>query len=1074
MVGMGFSRIDDEQYRLLRFWWMVELFNPQRVPALTGRPAHPDDRRVIRWAPGDPPPWKRLPPPKPRNGMARVWQHTVYLGVYDLEATYEWLHRMFGADKDAYDERGGGRSACAGLLVDEDGRSVPDSSVLSSALWAVARIKDPGPWSPSWADGFPQAQVAFAEAVAKYEDERFGQGREAPAHDTGSIRDLLRIAQRAAGISGIADLSTDEVVVQSIVVPRHRVEEAPDIDFLNSFYLDDLTAVRDHASEIRTGSALASYLTGDHRLDTRRRIDVRANPAVVDDGVSLDRLPLGRWPSNPDHGLALSQQFAVNHALNDLSPPRGLMGVNGPPGTGKTTMLRDILAGNVVERARRLASLPNPMDAFVGAPYCWKTGSGYPRRVPRLRPELTGFEMIVASANNAAVENVTVEIPAQDAIDRRWWARADYFGDIASAVLRETAGRGTADDGRTGDQRAWGMIAARLGKKRNRSEFRSSFWFDKGTWGGGESPADGAEIPRMQSRLTQWRDGVVPHKGWSQALKDFMLAEKRVTTLIDARRRAHRHLVDLQEARSSEHALVDTVQRARIELRAAEQNVSDHRVLEEQAQERLTQIAAQYDRHMATRPGVLETIFSLGRATRAWRASLDPLLEELSDAERRGRSLAAQGSRLRDGAAELAAGLGSLEGELSRTRDRLSRLRTECAEDKRRYGPAHPDAEQSAEQRELHAPWLDAELDTARSELFLAALQLHQDFFANTARTMLDGLRAACEVVAGGAPKNLEPEKVRAAWQLFFLVVPLVSTTFASCGRMLGGIGPEALGWLLIDEAGQASPQYAVGAIWRARRVVVVGDPLQLRPVVTIPQKAQHDIAAAHGISSTWIPPLASVQTLADRVSPYGTRLRQGEGSVWISAPLRVHRRCDEPMFTLCNEIAYDGIMINGVHRALDDPDHPDPFDAPDGPRIARSCWVDEPAPTPGSHLQENQVVRLEKILDRLIEHGVEASDVIAIAPFRDVADRLAALTSRYHGLRAGTIHTAQGREAPVVVLVLGGDPKRPGAKAWASSTVNLVNVAASRAQRRLYVIGDRASWAGYNYFHQLDGALTP
>lgn len=135
---------------------------------------------------------------------------------------------------------------------------------------------------------------------------------------------------------------------------------------------------------------------------------------------------------------------------------------------------------------------------------------------------------------------------------------------------------------------------------------------------------------------------------------------------------------------------------------------------------------------------------------------------------------------------------------------------------------------------------------------------------------------------------------------------------------------------------------------------------------------------------------------------------------------------------------------------------------------------MDEPAPTPGSHLQENRVVRLEKILDHLIEHGIKASDVIAIAPFRDVADRLAALTSRYHGLRAGTIHTAQGREAPVVVLVLGGDPKRPGAKAWASSTVNLVNVAASRAQRRLHVIGDRASWAGYNYFHQLDGALTP
>lgn len=37
--------------------------------------------------------------------------------------------------------------------------------------------------------------------------------------------------------------------------------------------------------------------------------------------------------------------------------------------------------------------------------------------------------------------------------------------------------------------------------------------------------------------------------------------------------------------------------------------------------------------------------------------------------------------------------------------------------------------------------------------------------------------------------------------------------------------------------------------------------------------------------------------------------------------------------------------------------------------------------------------------------------DVIVLSPFRDVARRLAGLRSRYDGITAGTVHTAQGRE---------------------------------------------------------------
>jgi superfamily I DNA and/or RNA helicase len=255
------------------------------------------------------------------------------------------------------------------------------------------------------------------------------------------------------------------------------------------------------------------------------------------------------------------------------------------------------------------------------------------------------------------------------------------------------------------------------------------------------------------------------------------------------------------------------------------------------------------------------------------------------------------------------------------------------------------------------------------------------------------------------------------------------------------------------------APQAAVGAIWRSRRAVVVGDPRQIEPVVTLPFTAQQALRSYADVAGWWLPGSTSAQRLADEASQYGTYLpSDDDGEVWVGAPLRVHRRCEQPMFGISNTIAYGGLMVYGTSCQRE------PLAAPP------STWVHVPATGEAQgHWIPAEGRQARKMLQALrLKYDVDAKQIFVISPFRDVADGIENLLRDFPGVRGGTVRTAQGKESDVVILILGGDPARPGAKQWAAQRPNLVNVAVSRARRRLYVIGDETAWSGYRFFGTL------
>lgn len=1067
------------QENVVRYWHAVELLQPQEAPKLQTRDSPyasffhdtPAEQPVPAWSADSAVAQQELP-------GRRVWRHTLYADLYDSRRVASKLSELYGADQGYKEPRSSRESALFALKFTHEGRMIPDSLVLSSEAWFLGRALA----KRDWTHGFDEDQLSFREQIKPVMGGVIGAD---------VLRDLIHRVRDFLGVGNFfGSPDTRRLRFRSTPVKPDKPETEDDP--LNSFLLGDLANVADSLHRGTTSVPLDRYLRM-HAPERRLHLDSPQAAMPMIEQLMPDRYSLGCWPSERHLDLVHSQQLAVNTLLGTLEDSEGILGVNGPPGTGKTTLLRDLIAAIVTQRADVLAELPRASNAFAARDREPANDGGRPQSAYHLKPELFGFEIVVASSNNGAVENVTLELPQKDKIDASWLPDADYFGDLGERV-----------SGRP----AWGLISAALGSKSRRHAFVERYFFGEGRAPTPPDPASVAATPlgepeddddSVAMEVAEDDDGETQATGeavmahprgllgwltseadlertpeqrraiWQQAVADYKAARQRVEQARSDAMPLRETLLALKRSREALSRQVSSLETLQIKLadttrRAAHLDAHEWKAVHAELQAARQALA----NHLAAKPGFWNNLMSLGRLGRVWKAqhTLTVQRHDLADAgfrhaDRQARQLDAERKALEKDAAEAIHHVERLQRRVQLVseqaiaiadRGQAAHLRTWLETSDIGRGDAI----------ELAAPWVLAGWRQARAQLFIQALALHRTFFALEPKRIRANLSFVNSLLTGSRFQGVSREAVRSAWASLFMVVPVLSSTFASFARSFGSLRMGEIGWLFVDEAGQATPQAAVGALWRARRAVLVGDPLQLKPILNVSDAVLEHMRTRYNVDAHWLPNRRSAQTLADQATPWGRLMGPPGKKTWVGLPLVVHRRCDRPMYAIANRIAYDDAMVYGTH-------------APSPEKETRASmatgWVHASGPSEDNWVPEEGRA-LRRLVAQLQSDGVAIGDISVITPFRAVRQQLKRLLPR--GMVYGTIHTMQGKESAVVIVVLGGNTTSPGARNWAVEEPNLLNVAVTRAKRRLYVIGDRADWQSRRLFCDVTGWLPP
>lgn len=300
------------------------------------------------------------------------------------------------------------------------------------------------------------------------------------------------------------------------------------------------------------------------------------------------------------------------------------------------------------------------------------------------------------------------------------------------------------------------------------------------------------------------------------------------------------------------------------------------------------------------------------------------------------------------------------------------------------------------------------------------------------------------------AMRDEAKEMLREAWQIeeqitsgILIKARIICATATGLDR--ARLEGKHFDWCIMDEAGQCTEPAAWIPIQYAQRLVLAGDHCQLPPTVVSPE------AMRGGFN------VSLMERLLNNNAP--------------RKMLDVQYRMHQDIMNFSSDIFYEGhlqaddavrsALLADLPHVTSSPLTTTPIHFID---TAGASYDEEPEPDGESRLNPLEAELVIKKVNELMEHGVPPGDIAVISPYSAQVKLLREKIK--HGIEIDSVDGFQGREKEAIIVSLVRS-NRDGDVGFLADTRRM-NVALTRARRKLIVIGDSATITAHPFYEKL------